>query len=149
MVATDIASRGLDVETISHVINYDIPGSADDYIHRVGRTGRAERNGDAITLVTPEDRSAVRDIERALGERISVRNIEGFDTGATGADCAHSGRTCHGIHGPPPRGFVRWRRAQTPGEPQRLGRALTTNSVACPPKTGPYASHQRIAPGPV
>ncbi|NLO07739.1 MAG: DEAD/DEAH box helicase [candidate division WS1 bacterium] len=82
MVATDIASRGLDVDTISHVINYDIPGSADDYIHRVGRTGRAERNGDAITLVTPEDRAAVRDIEHALGERISVRRIEGFDTGA-------------------------------------------------------------------
>ena len=83
MVATDIASRGLDVDTISHVINYDIPGSADDYIHRVGRTGRAERNGDAITLVTPEDRSAVRDIERALGERIAVRQIEGFDSGST------------------------------------------------------------------
>ncbi len=83
MVATDVASRGLDVDTISHVINYDVPGSADDYIHRVGRTGRAERNGDAITLVTPADRGAMRDIERALGERISVRNIEGFDTGAT------------------------------------------------------------------
>ncbi|HCA48303.1 MAG TPA: RNA helicase, partial [Armatimonadetes bacterium] len=83
MVATDIASRGLDVDTISHVINYDVPGSADDYIHRVGRTGRAERSGDAITLVTPEDRNAVRDIERALGERIAVRRIEGFDADAT------------------------------------------------------------------
>ena len=82
MVATDIASRGLDVDTISHVINYDVPGSADTYIHRVGRTGRAERMGDAITLVTPDDRSAVRDIERALGERISVRKVEGFDMGA-------------------------------------------------------------------
>jgi len=82
LVATDIASRGLDVDTISHVINYDIPGSADDYIHRIGRTGRAERAGDAITLVTPDDRDAVRDIERALGGRIPVRTVEGFDAGA-------------------------------------------------------------------
>lgn len=82
LVATDIASRGLDVDTISHVINYDIPGSADDYIHRIGRTGRAERAGDAITLVTPDDRAAVRDIERALGGRIPIRTVEGFDTGA-------------------------------------------------------------------
>ncbi len=82
LVATDIASRGLDVDTISHVINYDIPGSADDYIHRIGRTGRAERAGDAITLVTPDDRAAVRDIERALGGRIPVRTVDGFDAGA-------------------------------------------------------------------
>jgi len=70
------------VDTISHVINYDIPGSADDYIHRIGRTGRAERAGDAITLVTLDDRAAVRDIERVLGGRIPVRTVEGFDAGA-------------------------------------------------------------------
>ena len=82
LVATDIAARGLDVSTISHVINYDIPGSADDYIHRVGRTGRAERSGQALTMVTSDDRSTVRDIERALGESIEVRKMEGFDYGA-------------------------------------------------------------------
>ncbi len=82
LVATDIASRGLDVDTISHVINYDIPNTADDYIHRIGRTGRAERTGDAITLVTSDDRAAVRDIERALGEPISVRTVDGFEYGA-------------------------------------------------------------------
>ncbi|HUS80592.1 MAG TPA: DEAD/DEAH box helicase, partial [Armatimonadota bacterium] len=81
LVATDIAARGLDVERISHVINYDIPGSADDYIHRIGRTGRAQRSGDALTLVTADDRATVRDIERVLGRSIPVHTIEGFDAG--------------------------------------------------------------------
>ena len=64
MVATDIAARGLDVESISHVINFDMPDTADAYIHRIGRTGRAERTGDAFTLVTPEDEDMVRTLER-------------------------------------------------------------------------------------
>jgi len=88
LVATDIAARGLDVATISHVINYDIPATPDDYIHRIGRTGRAERNGDALTLVTADDCGIVRDIERALGEPISVRRIEGFDYGMPTTDAA-------------------------------------------------------------
>jgi ATP-dependent RNA helicase RhlE len=82
LVATDIAARGLDIATISHVINYDIPNTADDYIHRIGRTGRAMRTGDALTLVTEEDRSAVRDIEKILGESINVEKVEGFDYAA-------------------------------------------------------------------
>ncbi len=82
LVATDIAARGLDIATISHVINYDIPNTADDYIHRIGRTGRAQRTGDALTLVTEEDRSAVRDIEKILGEAIAVEKVEGFDYAA-------------------------------------------------------------------
>ncbi len=81
LVATDIAARGLDIAGISHVINYDIPSTADDYIHRIGRTGRAEHSGSALTLVTHEDRRAVRDIERALGESLEIRQIEGFDAG--------------------------------------------------------------------
>ena len=99
MVATDIAARGLDVETISHVINYDIPNSADDYIHRIGRTGRAERTGDALTLVTSDDRAAVRDIERALGQPIPVHKIEGFDAGpaiATVSQSSGNGRASGG-----------------------------------------------------
>ena len=82
LVATDIAARGLDIETISHVINYDMPSTADDYIHRIGRTGRAERNGDALTLVTADDCATVLDIERALGEPLAVRETEGFTYGA-------------------------------------------------------------------
>lgn len=72
MVATDIAARGLDVEGISHVINYDMPDSTDAYIHRIGRTGRAERNGDAFTLVTPDDGPMVEMLERVMGERLML-----------------------------------------------------------------------------
>ena len=79
MIATDIAARGLDVENISHVINYDMPDTTDAYIHRIGRTGRAERLGDAFTLVTPEDSSTVRDLEKVMGKPIERRKLEGFD----------------------------------------------------------------------
>jgi ATP-dependent RNA helicase RhlE len=82
LVATDIAARGLDVERISHVINYDIPDTPDAYIHRIGRTGRATRTGDAFTLVTPEDGSQVRAIERAIGAPLERRQLEGFDYNA-------------------------------------------------------------------
>ena len=82
LVATDIAARGLDVETISHVINYDIPDTADTYIHRIGRTGRAEREGDAVTLVTQQDGGIVWDIEKALGAPIERRKLEDFDYNA-------------------------------------------------------------------
>ena len=82
MVATDIAARGIDVESISHVINYDMPDTADAYIHRIGRTGRAEREGDAFTMITPEDDVMVRTIERALGQPIARQTLEGFDYNA-------------------------------------------------------------------
>ncbi len=79
MVATDIAARGLDVESISHVINYDMPDTADAYIHRIGRTGRAERTGDAFTLVTGEDSDMIRILERIMGSPLKREMLEGFD----------------------------------------------------------------------
>src|SRR6266496_5866123 len=79
MVATDIAARGLDVESISHVINYDMPDTADAYIHRIGRTGRAERTGDAFTLVTPEDNDMIRALERIMGGPIKRETLPDFD----------------------------------------------------------------------
>lgn len=79
MVATDIAARGIDVTTISHVINYDMPDTAEAYTHRIGRTGRAARTGDAFTLITDEDAEMVRTIERVLNARVERRRIEGFD----------------------------------------------------------------------
>ncbi len=79
MVATDIAARGLDVENISHVINYDMPDTADAYIHRIGRTGRAEKTGDAFTLVTPEDEDLIRTLERIMGSPLPRETLEGFD----------------------------------------------------------------------
>ncbi|MGA2192925.1 MAG: C-terminal helicase domain-containing protein, partial [Nitrospirota bacterium] len=79
LVATDIAARGIDVTRISHVINYDMPDTVDAYTHRIGRTGRAERTGDAFTLVTPDDRDMLRGIERLLGKKPEVRKLHGFD----------------------------------------------------------------------
>ena len=79
LVATDIAARGIDVSQISHVINYDIPDTADAYIHRIGRTGRAARSGDAFTLASNDDKLMVRTIERALGAQLERCHLDGFD----------------------------------------------------------------------
>jgi ATP-dependent RNA helicase RhlE len=79
LVATDIVARGIDVEALDHVVNFDVPHTPDDYIHRVGRTARAEMTGDAYTLVSPEEEGTVRAIERALGRAIERRAVEGFD----------------------------------------------------------------------
>jgi ATP-dependent RNA helicase RhlE len=79
MVATDIAARGLDVDSISHVINFDMPDTADAYIHRIGRTGRAERSGDAFTLVTPDDDDMIRALEKIIGHKLARETLKGFD----------------------------------------------------------------------
>jgi ATP-dependent RNA helicase RhlE len=78
MVATDIAARGIDVTQISHVINYDVPDTVDAYTHRIGRTGRVSRQGDAFTLATRDDRPMVMAIEKVLGEKIERDTIAGF-----------------------------------------------------------------------
>src|SRR5947199_1245614 len=79
LVATDIAARGIDVEGISHVVNYDFPMHSEDYVHRIGRTGRAHAVGDAISFVTPEDHTALRALERFIGRGIVRKKAEGFD----------------------------------------------------------------------
>ncbi|MCK5782988.1 MAG: DEAD/DEAH box helicase [Desulfobacterales bacterium] len=79
LVATDIAARGIDVTQISHVINYDIPSTADAYIHRIGRTGRATHNGEAFTLITGDDRDMVRAINRVMGSEIEQRTLSDFN----------------------------------------------------------------------
>jgi len=79
LVATDIAARGIDVSSVSHVINYDMPDTVDAYTHRIGRTGRAAKTGDAFTFTTREDGEMVRSIERVLGQRVERRTLAGFD----------------------------------------------------------------------
>jgi ATP-dependent RNA helicase RhlE len=81
LVATDIAARGIDVEGISHVVNYDVPMQAEDYVHRIGRTGRAQSIGAAYTLVTPADEGMVRKIEMLLAQKIQRRRLDGVDYG--------------------------------------------------------------------
>ncbi|MBA3036730.1 MAG: DEAD/DEAH box helicase [Desulfobacterium sp.] len=81
LVATDIAARGIDVCKISHVINYDIPDTPDAYIHRIGRTGRADQSGDAFTLITNDDKEMVNNIDRVIGSKVEHRTLTGFDYG--------------------------------------------------------------------
>ena len=82
LVATDIAARGIDVSRVSHVINYDMPDTVDAYTHRIGRTGRAEAEGDAFTFVTSDDSAMVRSIERVLGAAVERRRLASFDYAA-------------------------------------------------------------------
>jgi len=79
LVATDIASRGLDITNVSHVVNYDVPQHPEDYVHRIGRTGRAEASGDAFTLMVAEDVQHVDAIERFIGAKIEREKLEGFE----------------------------------------------------------------------
>jgi ATP-dependent RNA helicase RhlE len=79
LVATDIAARGLDVADVSHVINYDVPHHPEDYVHRIGRTGRAQATGDAFTLMVAEDAKHVASIERFIGVKIERTKLENFN----------------------------------------------------------------------
>jgi len=79
LVATDIAARGIDVDGISHVVNYDFPRHSEDYVHRIGRTGRAHAIGDAISFITPEDQGPLRSLERFIGRGIVRKKAQGFD----------------------------------------------------------------------
>jgi ATP-dependent RNA helicase RhlE len=86
LVATDIAQRGLDIAGISHVINYDVPQRPEDYVHRIGRTGRAAATGDAFTFMSPDEIGMVRTIERVLGTPIPRISVPGYDFGTVAAD---------------------------------------------------------------
>ena len=92
LVATDIAARGIDVEGISHVINFDFPMHSEDYVHRIGRTGRAQQVGDAISFVTPDDHAALRTLERFIGRGIVRKRAEGFDYNAAAPQGGGGGR---------------------------------------------------------
>ena len=81
LVATDIAARGIDIEALPHVVNYDLPHVAEDYVHRIGRTGRAGAEGEAVSLVSHEDRPLMAAIERLMAREVASRVIEGFEPG--------------------------------------------------------------------
>ena len=131
LVATDVASRGIDVAGIAHVINFDMPDTADAYTHRVGRTGRAEQTGEALTLAQPEDEIMVREIEKVLGEplerrRLSGFNYEGFDpesrpksNGNGKAGPAHSNHRRPNVSGRKPNGAGRKPNGAGRGRPHR------------------------------
>lgn len=79
LVATDIASRGLDIANVTHVINYDVPEHSEDYVHRIGRTGRAQREGDAATILAPDETAKIDAIEKFIDQPIPQRRLEGFN----------------------------------------------------------------------
>jgi len=83
LVATDIAARGLDIEALPHVVNYDLPHVAEDYLHRIGRTGRAGASGEAVSLISPEERPLLAAIERLMNRRVELRVIGGFEGAGT------------------------------------------------------------------
>lgn len=95
LVATDIAARGLDVDTITHVINYDIPQHPEDYVHRIGRTGRAAASGDALSLFVQEDLKYVAAIERYIGRKIERKQLPGFDYAAAPEQVPQQNRQQH------------------------------------------------------
>ena len=86
LVATDIVARGIDVTLLDHVINFDVPHTPEDYIHRIGRTARAEATGDAFTFVSHEEEKEIRDIERVLGKKLDRRKVKDFNYNATGQE---------------------------------------------------------------
>jgi ATP-dependent RNA helicase RhlE len=114
MVATDIAARGIDVAGVTHVINYDVPENPEDYVHRIGRTGRAQAVGDAFTLVTPENADDIRAIQRFIGQKIPELRLEGFEyrtsaprSEAQGQGHGHQGRGQQRSGGQQPQGGQR------------------------------------------
>ena len=132
LVATDIAARGIDVEELSHVVNFDVPNCPEDYVHRVGRTARAEAKGDAFLFVSPEEEGDVARIERAIGKRLPRITLPGFDYRKKAAEkleipiharfAAMRAQRSRG-HRPPARAFGA-RRGQSRGaqyEPRRTG----------------------------
>ena len=111
LVATDIAARGIDVEALSHVVNFDVPNSPEDYVHRVGRTARAGLTGDAFLFVSPEEETQVARIERAIGKRIPRVTLAGFDyaTAVERPEAPAARRRPTGAHRRPPAGGRRGR----------------------------------------
>ena len=81
-MATDVAARGLDISNLPYVVNYDMPGSPEDYVHRIGRTGRAGESGIAVSLVSPEERPYLQAIEKLLKRKIPVEEVDGYTEGS-------------------------------------------------------------------
>jgi ATP-dependent RNA helicase RhlE len=79
MIATDLAARGLDISSVTHVINYQVPENSEDYVHRIGRTGRAKKEGDAYTLLSAEELPYAESVERLIGKKVERRKLDGFD----------------------------------------------------------------------
>lgn len=147
LVATDIAARGIDVAGVSHVINFDIPQTTDAYTHRIGRTGRAAKTGDAYTLVTHEDEDTVRQIERMMKAKIERRTLEGFNYKADAPPKGppgvppHRHRSAHGG------GHRSGPRASSHSAKPSRGHGSAHTAPAAPSAGGPAAAPRAHKPG--
>ena len=119
LVATDVASRGIDVLDISHVINYDVPDSTETYTHRIGRTGRANKTGEAFTFASTEDTRIVREIEQAMGSPIERRTLQDFQYGNFLPEKQFQGKYSKLKRSKPSRRRRRRRRSRT--QPKKTG----------------------------
>ena len=160
LVATDIAARGIDVEALGHVVNFDVPQVPEDYIHRVGRTARAELTGDAFTFVAPEEEEDLRRIERAIGKRLPRVIVPDFDYRAReGAAWRSRSRTASPRSGPRrrrtgpgPRPRTNAARHHRTAEPDRAeptpGAAIGTGDpgVAAADRFPPYRLPAAVSP---
>jgi ATP-dependent RNA helicase RhlE len=117
LVATDIAARGLDIEALPHVVNYDLPHVAEDYVHRIGRTGRAGAEGEAVSLVSHQDRPLMAAIERLMNRKVEERVIGGFEPGSVSLEPKEQ----HEPRQQQQRGNRGENRAQRHGQGQRQG----------------------------
>jgi ATP-dependent RNA helicase RhlE len=138
LVATDIAARGIDIEELPHVVNFDLPHVAEDYVHRIGRTGRAGASGEAVSLVSPEERSLMAAIEKLMNRKVEQRAVSGFES--AGAPEQRHPQPGHGRHRPQQqrRGQPQARRAQ----PQR--RSQQPHRAPQPAAPAPQQKAQRI-----
>ena len=152
LVATDIAARGIDIEALGHVVNFDVPAVPEDYIHRVGRTARAEATGDAFTFVAPEEEDDLRRIEKAVGKRLPRVTVPDFDYKArAGGQARGADRPAH-RRDPRPQGRGARPGARQRRAPRRRGHAAAAEPRAAAPRAvraGPPAPGFRGGPAAV
>jgi ATP-dependent RNA helicase RhlE len=133
LVATDIAARGLDIEELPHVVNFDLPHVAEDYVHRIGRTGRAGSTGEAISLVSHEEQPLLAAIEKLIGRRIDRQPVPGFEQGPALAQQSPSATAG-------PRAGDANRRGQSGQRAERGGHNRSKLQAASSSRTAPHAA---------
>ena len=145
LVATDIAARGLDIDQLPHVVNFDMPHVPEDYVHRIGRTGRAGATGEAISLVAPEERGLLRDIERVIKRTLPREVVPGFEAGSVGAaeEAVSAAQPRPARHAQPAP-----RNAQRSSHPHRTHAAPGHAGRSGTPKHSDTASNARAKHGP-
>jgi ATP-dependent RNA helicase RhlE len=149
LVATDVAARGIDIEALPFVINYDLPHNAEDYVHRIGRTGRAGAKGEAISLVSESETRYLRDIEKLLGRSIDALIVPGFEPGAADVPAYQTRETRHSDRQSERQPERRPSQRQSERQPPRAKPAAPRDALFDAPYVPQDASSAEAAPAPV